>query len=89
MEFSFTVYIWTASETNHTVTLHTDEVVDYYIEKEKNYTVMVSPSEPVFYYYPNDRTEKRLASFIGVTSPDDICLVVSVQNSVVSTIKTH
>lgn len=67
-----------------TVTIRADEVEDYYIHDDQTYTVTVSPSEPVFYYYNFPQDEQYSRAFIQVTSEDEVCLMVSVQDSLVS-----
>ncbi|KAK2709428.1 hypothetical protein QYM36_013181, partial [Artemia franciscana] len=46
------------------------------LDEERN--IIVSPSEPEFYQYVFD--ENVTAVLVNVTSPDDLCMTVSVQN---------
>ncbi|XP_022917661.2 SID1 transmembrane family member 1-like [Onthophagus taurus] len=79
---NFSVSISTSSKDPIEVEIRAEEVVDYFLEKDRYYNVTVSASEPVFYFYDFPESEEhRSTVFIEMNSDDDVCLLASVQDN--------
>uniref|UniRef100_V5G0U6 SID1 transmembrane family member 1 n=2 Tax=Anoplophora glabripennis TaxID=217634 RepID=V5G0U6_ANOGL len=76
----FIVGLSTSSPHTVSISIEMEEEKDFYVELDKSYSVSVSPSEPryVFYKFLEDAPDIVI---VDVDSEDDICLVVSVQDS--------
>lgn len=80
---SLRVSLSTADANPTKVSVVANEEVDFYIEKDRNYSLSVSPSHPryVYYKFTEDDSDSIL---IYLNSLDDVCLTISIQDSVVS-----
>ncbi|KAL1492112.1 hypothetical protein ABEB36_012602 [Hypothenemus hampei] len=74
----FVVALSTSSKNNVTVNVFLEEEQNFYMNLDETYTVQVSPSQSRFKYFPVHQNVSDTV-IIEVTSPDDVCLTVSVQ----------
>ncbi|KAJ8920109.1 hypothetical protein NQ315_011765 [Exocentrus adspersus] len=77
---SFIVALSTSSPKNTIINVAMEEEKDFYVELDRTYQISVSPSEPRYVFFKfNDAVSDTV--IIDVDSEDDICLIVSVQDS--------
>ncbi|XP_065561244.1 SID1 transmembrane family member 1-like [Artemia franciscana] len=77
-ELEFVVGVSTSDPRNVSFTIEATKIDDFLIKLDEERNIIVSPSEPEFYQYVFD--ENVTAVLVNVTSPDDLCMTVSVQN---------
>jgi hypothetical protein len=77
---NFIVALSTSSRLNVDVSVVVEEERNFYLTENKKYSIAVSPSETKYYYYKFlDR--KSTTAVVEITSDDDVCLTVSIQDS--------
>ncbi|RZC40785.1 Sid-1-related A [Asbolus verrucosus] len=77
---NFIVALSTSSVRNVNIFVKVEEERDFYLQDGSNYSITVSPSQTRYYYYqfPNNKSDTAI---IEITSNDDVCLTVSIQDS--------
>ncbi|KAL3274294.1 hypothetical protein HHI36_015699 [Cryptolaemus montrouzieri] len=75
----FLVTLTTQSDETIDVNIEAIEEVNFHVKENVNYSMTVTTSESRYVYYKFD--ESTEAVLIEMTSPDDVCLAVSVQDS--------
>ncbi|XP_023029154.2 sid-1-related A [Leptinotarsa decemlineata] len=76
----FIISLSTSSPQNVTIHLELEEEKNFYVNLGHKYSLLVSPSEPRYVFYKfNENTSDTIV--IEVDSEDDVCLIVSVQDS--------
>jgi hypothetical protein len=77
---NFIVALSTSSRLNVDVSVVVEEERNFYLTENKKYSIAVSPSETKYYYYKFlDR--RSTTAVVEITSDDDVCLTVSIQDS--------
>jgi hypothetical protein len=77
---NFIVALSTSSMVNVEVSVIVEEERNFYLTENKKYSIAVSPSETKYYYYKFlDR--RSTTAVVEITSDDDVCLTVSIQDS--------
>lgn len=77
----FSISLSTSSLRKLNITLQVQEVFDYYIKDYMGYSTTISPSMPSFYFYNYEEKQNINSVFVRLESNYDVCVTVSVQNS--------
>lgn len=80
---NFIVSVSTSSLQDVEVNVVAEEQRAFYVDANNNYSVTISPSKPQYVYYKFAENDSDTV-LLDIDSTDDICLIVSVQDSRVS-----
>lgn len=82
MSQNFIITLSTSDPNFVDISIRVEEERDFYIESDKKYSLSVSPSQTryVYYKFPNNKTDTVV---LYITSNDDVCFTVSIQDSYV------
>lgn len=86
-ETKILVSVSTSSITNVELTVFMEFEENFFINHSVRYNVTVTPSKPKYYFYKfeSNYTENSAHSMVlHVNSNDDVCMLISIQNSTVS-----
>ncbi|XP_044759074.1 SID1 transmembrane family member 1-like isoform X2 [Coccinella septempunctata] len=75
----FLVSLTTQSDESVDVHIAAEEEKDFHVREDVNYTLSVTASESRYVYYKFDKTTETV--MVQISSSDDVCLAVSVQDS--------
>lgn len=73
----------TSSAINVDISVVVEEERNFYLLEGIPYEITVSPSESKYYYY-KFTNKKHASAILEITSDDDVCLTVSIQDSYVN-----
>ena len=74
----FFVGVSTSNPTNTSFRVHVEKVQNFILSMDSNYTAMVTASEPKYYQFNFPEGVSNV--LLSVTSEDDTCMSISIQN---------